>query len=278
MADDLAVTRSVLERLLIGMGMECEAVGTGLAAVAAYHAARSAGRDFDYVLLDFHMPDIDGIETFQLIREAAGVASPAGFLVTASGDESFGLQAGQAGMAGVLLKPLSARTLAQALDSGLPSGAVLTELAVSPAGAEERLRASNQGTRILLAEDDPINQEVAVELLADVGITVDVACDGEEAVVLAAGNPCDLVLMDMQMPHVDGLEATRRIRELPGWAHTPIVAMTANAFPEDKAACMAAGMTDFVSKPVDPDALYIVLAKWLAPALPQEAMPGAAPR
>jgi CheY-like chemotaxis protein len=122
-ADDLAVTRSVLERLLIGMGMECEAVGTGLAAVAAYHAARSAGRDFDYVLLDFHMPDIDGIETFQLIREAAGVASPAGFLVTASGDESFGLQAGQAGMAGVLLKPLSARTLAQALDSGLPSGA-----------------------------------------------------------------------------------------------------------------------------------------------------------
>ena len=198
--------------------------------------------------------------------------------MTASGDESLGLQAGQAGMAGVLLKPLSARTLAQALDSGLPSGAVLTELAVSPAGAEERLRASNQGTRILLAEDDPINQEVAVELLADVGITVDVACDGEEAVVLAAGNPYDLVLMDMQMPHVDGLEATRRIRELPGWAHTPIVAMTANAFPEDKAACMAAGMTDFVSKPVDPDALYIVLAKWLAPALPQEAMPGAAPR
>ena len=275
-ADDLPITRSVLERLITGMEMECEAVGTGLAAVAAYHAARSAGRDFDYALLDFHMPDIDGIETFQLIREAAGAASPAGFLVTASGDESLGLRAGKAGMAGVLLKPLSTRTLAQALDAGPPSAAVLTERAANPAGAEERLRARGPGTRILLAEDDPINQEVAVELLADVGLTVDIACDGEEAVVLAAGNPYDLVLMDMQMPHVDGLEATRRIRDLPGWAHTPVVAMTANAFPEDKAACMAAGMSDFVSKPVDPDALYIVLAKWLAPAPAPETTPGAA--
>ena len=120
------------------------------------------------------------------------------------------------------------------------------------------------GTHVLVVEDDPINQEVAVELLESVGLVVDVAGDGQAAVerVAAADMPYALILMDLQMPRLGGLEATERLRALPGFA-TPVIAMTANAFSEDQARCLAAGMNDFIAQPVDPVLLYETLLNWL---------------
>jgi len=148
------------------------------------------------------------------------------------------------------------------LDKGT-TGACEPRPAPSVQSVEEQLRTRHAGTLVLVAEDEPINQEVSRNLLEDVGLKADLAADGVEAVSRAKENRYALILMDMQMPNLNGIDATREIRALPGYADTPILAMTANAFDDDRQRCLDAGMNDHIGKPVEPQRLYQTLLRWL---------------
>jgi PAS domain S-box-containing protein len=145
--------------------------------------------------------------------------------------------------------------------NGEPLG--LSSATADPESAALALRQRHAGRRILVAEDEPVNREITLMMLEDVGIIVEVAEDGERAVSMMQNGRYDAILMDMQMPRMDGLDATRLIRQMPGGDAIPILAMTANAYAEDRIRCMDAGMNDFISKPVKPDDVYFILRKWL---------------
>jgi signal transduction histidine kinase/DNA-binding response OmpR family regulator/ABC-type nitrate/sulfonate/bicarbonate transport system substrate-binding protein/HPt (histidine-containing phosphotransfer) domain-containing protein len=275
--DDNATARRILTELLVSMTFVAEEAASGEEAIEAIQHAARAGTPFDLVLLDWQMPQMDGIDVAHRIRDLS-LTTPRFVMVTAYGREEVLGQARLAGIDHVLIKPISASVLfdtAMQVMAGLPSQPRQSIQVRKP--ASDGLAAIG-GARILLVEDNETNQEVATGLLEDAGLIVDIAADGVIALEKLRQETYDAVLMDMQMPVMDGLTATQEIRKLPQHSSLPIIAMTANAMEGDREKCLASGMNDHVAKPVEPEQLWSTLTKWIPPKPPGAAVSGAAAR
>lgn len=261
--DDNGSAREVLSAMLSSLKIKVDTAVDGMSAIACLEQAVERGNPYDLVLLDWIMPGIDGIETARRIKANALLAKvPAMLMVTANGREEAYVEAEQVGFDGFLLKPVYASVMHDALVDILGVKTFSGPLAI-----REELQAGDlmeiPGAHILLVDDNLINQEVASEFLRDVGMDVAIVSNGQECLEALGRSPYDLVLMDIQMPVMDGLEATRRIRQNSKFKKLPIIAMTAHAMTGDKEKSLAAGMNDHITKPIDSKALHKVLRKWL---------------
>ena len=281
--DDNATSREILVANLKTFGFEIFEAASGKEALSEIDAAEAADRDFKLVLMDWKMPEMDGIETARCIREKTSSKQiPSILMVSAYGREEVMKLAEKAGIDGFLVKPVNQSFLFDTIMEVFGK----SPDAVSNQDTPRSLEISKNilplaGSEILLVEDNPINQQVAIEILQQAGIYVDIAENGEIGVERASKSAYNAILMDIQMPVMDGYTATKRIRELqesspPAAPYAPIIAMTAHAVSGEREKCIAAGMKDYVSKPIDPDFLYSVLLKWITPAAGRSKAAGSA--
>jgi len=265
--DDNEAARDVLSSMLTSLKINVDTAMDGLSALACLEAAMQQGKPYDVVLLDWIMPGIDGIETARRIKANESYAKvPAMLMVTANGREEAFVEAGRVGLDAFLLKPVYASVMYNTLLDILGMESVS-----GPSTTKENNTldlAGLRNARILLVDDNSINQEVATEFLRDAGMVVEVASNGRECLNALHCSSYDLVLMDIQMPVMDGLEATRRIRQNSRFRDLPVIAMTAHAMTGDREKSLAAGMNDHITKPIDPAVLYTALKKWIGQKLP----------
>ncbi|MBF0340995.1 MAG: response regulator [Magnetococcales bacterium] len=270
--DDYESARKVMEVYLTSFGLRVSQAEEAAGAMAILQEGERAGDPFDLVVTDYMMPETDGITLATRIRHESGLkASPRIMIVTAFGEDRVIKRASrQAGIDHVLVKPVSQSLLLDAVMEIFGHAGSRESVNAGPERPDpDGVRARLSGARILLVEDNEINRQVARELLEMANVTVSVARNGQEALDSVVRERPDGVLMDVQMPVMDGLTATRRIREQAGLADLPILAMTANAMRGDRERCLEAGMQDHIAKPVDPEAMYATLARWIKPATPQ---------
>jgi CheY-like chemotaxis protein len=217
--------------------------------------------------MDWKMPGMDGIEASRRIKDHEGLSKiPAIVLVTAYGREEIMQQAEEVGLEGFLLKPVNPSmlfdTIIQAFGEEVPEASRVVQIYEQEAETLERIRGAN----VLLVEDNEINQQVAREILEGAGLNVALAADGQEGVNAVKEDNYDAVLMDVQMPVMDGYAATHEIRKDKSFKDLPIIAMTAHAMAGDENKSLEAGMNGHVTKPIDPDQLFSTLQKWIKPS------------
>jgi two-component system sensor histidine kinase/response regulator len=267
--DDNFYARASLADLLQEFGVEVAEAANGVDAIESVRTACAEGHPFDVVYLDWRMPGIDGLQTARRIRELGLEMPPTMMMVSAYGRDEMIQQAKAAGIEMVLVKPVMPTSLVEATTElfarrkqpGADMPRTCTPSGDSPPEALDAIR----GARVLVVEDNDINQIVAQEMLREAGLFVEIAEDGEAALQKVHANYYDLVFMDMQMPVMDGLTATREIRRLKRFDRLPIVAMTANAMEQDRRRCLDAGMNDSLTKPIEPAQLWATLLRWIPP-------------
>ncbi len=266
--DDNECARLVMLEMASHLGMEASAVSDGAAAIGAVMEADARRKPFDLMLLDWKMPVMDGVDCAKRLAKMPLLRAPDVLMLTAFSRDEVARRLAIEGLAvaATLTKPVTPSSL---LDACLQvRGAPRRRPA-----PEERPWATTQGTlarlskaRVLLVEDNPINQELASDLLGRAGIVVTVADNGKEALEVLSRERFDAVLMDCQMPVMDGYAATRALREQPQWRELPVIAMTANAMVGDREKALAAGMNDHIAKPIKVDDMFTTLARHLQPA------------
>jgi two-component system sensor histidine kinase/response regulator len=266
--DDNAAAREVLSTLARGFGLEVDVGANGRQALQLVETSLRRELPYDLLLLDWKMPGMDGVQTMGELERRYPGRAPAVIMVTAFGREEAASAAQDAGVrpCAMLTKPITTSTLLETIGEALGKGGLAVTRDVEKETSKEMAMARLGGARILLVEDNRLNQELARELLEKAGVTVLLAENGQEALdMLALDADYDLVLMDCQMPVMDGYEATRAIRARPELASLPVVAMTANAMAGDREKVMEAGMQDHISKPLRVHDMYATIDKWLRP-------------
>ncbi|WP_421988593.1 response regulator [Roseococcus sp.] len=264
--DDNASAREILSEILRAFGMRVDSAASG---VEGLHAVRESCRDanpYEIVLMDWRMPGMDGLEVARRLREDERLAHmPAVLMVTAYGREEILKRAEELGLQGLLIKPITASVMFNTLIQILrPLAPVQTSLAPPAHPLTPNADYGLAGRRVLVVDDNALNREVATDFLELAGVIVTTANNGREALESLEDRVFDAVLMDIHMPEMDGLEATRAIRRQPQWADLPIIALTAQARAEDRFIVADAGMNAHLAKPIDEAALYSVLAKAIA--------------
>jgi two-component system sensor histidine kinase/response regulator len=262
LVDDSESARMVLEEMLQSFGFHVLVARDGIEALAIYNRENSPDNPISLMVVDWRMPGMDGLQLVNNIKAMKGTNTPSVVMVTAFGVDMVREAAGQKLIDAYMIKPINQSSLFETISHILYKETIPTASKEELAHSVESFRNVLSGTRVLVVEDNEINMELSLDLLADVGITADFATNGMEAIDKVSRHTYEIVLMDIQMPYMDGLTATREIRKKPEYAQLPILAMTAHAMKGEREKSLDAGMNDHITKPIDPMLLYAAICKF----------------
>jgi len=264
--DDYPAAREIMTTMLNSLKFDTVSVEDGFKALQLLEAAETQEKPFDLVFMDWHMPDMNGNETIEYIRTSGKLATiPTMIVITADSREDLHVPSDMHFVKGVIAKPINPSMLLDSILNALGKEAAQKTRKSEKEASNKEAENKVKGAFLLLVEDNLVNQELALEILQGAGIRVEVANNGEEAVIKIHQTNYDGILMDCQMPIMDGFQATRKIREDARFANLPILAMTANAMAGDKEKCIECGMNDHIAKPIDVNQLFSTLARWIQP-------------